>query len=189
VIPASAGPGASSPGKVIRNAITALRVDDAIMNRNSLLTLVGAIVLCNLAGLLGSLVTITGSGSWYESLVKPAFNPPSWVFAPAWTTLYILMGIALFLVIMEGRKGSDVRIPLVLFGIQLVLNAIWSFAFFGLESPLAGVIVILLLWVFIAATMVTFYPVRKLATVLLIPYILWVSFASVLNYSIYILNP
>jgi tryptophan-rich sensory protein len=121
--------------------------------------------------------------------VKPAFNPPSWVFAPAWTTLYILMGIALFLVIMEGRKGSDVRIPLVLFGIQLVLNAIWSFAFFGLESPLAGVIVILLLWVFIAATMVTFYPVRKLATVLLIPYILWVSFASVLNYSIYILNP
>ncbi|MFA5294607.1 MAG: TspO/MBR family protein [Methanoregulaceae archaeon] len=164
-------------------------MDDAIMNRNSLLTLVGAIVLCNLAGLLGSLVTITGSGSWYESLVKPAFNPPSWVFAPAWTTLYILMGIALFLVIMEGRKGSDVRIPLVLFGIQLVLNAIWSFAFFGLESPLAGVIVILLLWVFIAATMVTFYPVRKLATVLLIPYILWVSFASVLNYSIYILNP
>jgi len=99
------------------------------------------------------------------------------------------MGIALFLVIMEGRKGRDVRIPLVLFGIQLVLNAIWSFAFFGLESPLAGVIVILLLWVFIAATMVTFYPVRKLATVLLVPYILWVSFASVLNYSIYILNP
>jgi tryptophan-rich sensory protein len=99
------------------------------------------------------------------------------------------MGISLFLVIMEGRKGRDVRIPLVLFAIQLILNTIWSFAFFGLESPISGLLVILMLLVFIVATMVAFYPVRKAATWLLVPYLLWVSFATILNYALYTLNP
>ena len=123
------------------------------------------------------------------NLVKPSFNPPSWLFGPVWTLLYILMGISLFLVIMEGRKGRDVRIPLVLFAIQLILNTLWSFAFFGLESPVSGLLVILLLLIFIVATMMAFYPVRKAAAWLLIPYLLWVSFATVLNYALYTLNP
>ncbi|MCE5297753.1 MAG: tryptophan-rich sensory protein [Methanoregulaceae archaeon] len=164
-------------------------MEERAFNRQSALILIGAIVLCNCAGFLGALVTSTGPGTWYESLVKPAFNPPSWIFAPAWTILYILMGISLYLVIMEGRKGRDVRIPLVLFAIQLILNTIWSFAFFALESPVAGLMVILPLWIFILATMIAFFPVRKAAAWLLIPYLLWVSFATVLNYAIYILNP
>jgi tryptophan-rich sensory protein len=158
-------------------------------NSKSALILIGAVVLCNCAGLLGALVTTTGPGSWYESLVKPSFNPPSWLFGPVWTLLYILMGISLFLVIMEGRKGRDVRIPLVLFAIQLILNTIWSFAFFGLESPISGLLVILLLLAFIVATIMAFYPVRKAAAWLLIPYLLWVSFATALNYAIFTLNP
>ena len=110
-------------------------MEEGLFNRKSALILIGAVLLCNCAGLLGALVTSTGPGSWYETLVKPSFNPPSWLFGPVWTLLYILMGISLYLVIMEGRKGRDVRIPLVLFAIQLVLNTLWSFAFFAMESP------------------------------------------------------
>jgi len=163
-------------------------MEEGAFNRQSILILIGAVLLCNCAGLLGAMVTKTGPGSWYESLVKPSFNPPSWLFAPVWTLLFILMGISLFLVIMEGRKGHDIRIPLVLFGIQLILNILWSFAFFALESPLAGLLVILSLLIFIVATMVAFFPVRKAATWLLLPYLAWVSFATVLNYAIYTLN-
>jgi tryptophan-rich sensory protein len=151
--------------------------------------LLGSIILCNLAGLLGTLVTGTGPGSWYDMLVKPSFNPPSWVFGPAWTLLYILMGISLYLVLMEWRKGTEVRIPLIIFTIQLVLNALWSFLFFGLQSPAAGLAGILVLWVFILATIVTFFRVSRPAAFLLIPYLAWVSFASLLNYAIFTLNP
>jgi tryptophan-rich sensory protein len=164
-------------------------MEERAFGRDSALILIGAVLLCNCAGFLGALVTSTGPGSWYESLAKPAFNPPPWLFGPVWTLLYILMGISLFLVIMEWRKGRDIRFPIVLFAIQLILNTLWSFAFFALESLLAGLIVILTLWVFIVATMVAFFPVRKAATYLLIPYLLWVSFATVLNYAIYTLNP
>ena len=150
--------------------------------------LIGSVLLCNCAGLLGSLFTTTGPGSWYSTLIKPAFNPPSWIFAPVWTLLYILMGISLYLVIMEGMKGRDVRIPLLIFAIQLILNILWSYAFFGLESTFFGLLVIILLWISIVATMILFYPVRKAATWLLVPYILWVSFATILTYTIYSLN-
>ncbi len=150
--------------------------------------LIGSVLLCNCAGLLGSLFTTTGPGSWYSTLIKPAFNPPSWIFAPVWTLLYILMGISLYLVIMEGMKGRDVRIPLLIFATQLILNILWSYAFFGLESTFFGLLVILLLWISIVATMILFYPVRKAATWLLVPYILWVSFATILTYTIYSLN-
>ncbi len=150
--------------------------------------LIGSVLLCNCAGLLGSLFTTTGPGSWYSTLIKPAFNPPSWIFAPVWTLLYILMGISLYLVIMEGMKGRDVRIPLLIFAIQLILNILWSYAFFGLESTFFGLLVILILWISIVATMILFYPVRKAAAWLLVPYILWVSFATILTYTIYSLN-
>ena len=150
--------------------------------------LIGSVLLCNCAGLLGSLFTTTGPGSWYSTLIKPAFNPPAWIFAPVWTLLYILMGISLYLVIMEGMKGRDVRIPLLVFTIQLILNILWSYAFFGLESTFFGLLVIILLWISIVATMILFYPVRKAAAWLLVPYILWVSFATLLTYTIYSLN-
>ncbi|HMZ31423.1 MAG: TspO/MBR family protein [Methanomicrobiales archaeon] len=150
--------------------------------------LIGSVLLCNCAGLLGSLFTTTGPGSWYSTLIKPAFNPPAWIFAPVWTLLYILMGISLYLVIMEGIKGRDVRIPLLVFTIQLILNILWSYAFFGLESTFFGLLVIILLWISIVATMILFYPVRKAAAWLLVPYILWVSFATLLTYTIYSLN-
>ncbi|NYT08299.1 MAG: tryptophan-rich sensory protein [Methanomicrobiales archaeon] len=151
--------------------------------------LIGSIILCNLAGFMGMLVTSTGPGSWYDMLVKPSFNPPSWIFGPVWTLLYILMGISLYLVLMAWRKGTDTRIPLLVFGIQLVLNALWSFLFFGLRSPAAGLAGILVLWVFIVATIVTFSRVSRPAALLLLPYLAWVSFASILNYAILTLNP
>jgi benzodiazapine receptor len=155
----------------------------------TVLTLIGAVVLCLFVGFAGSLVTVTGPGSWYDLLIKPSFNPPSWLFFPVWTTLYILMGVALFLVLMERRKGKDVTVPLVLFGIQLVLNALWSYLFFYFESPLLGLIGIAGLWIFIVATIISFYQVNRVAAVLLLPYIAWVSFAAVLNYALFMLNP
>jgi tryptophan-rich sensory protein len=151
--------------------------------------LIGSIILCNLAGLIGTLVTATGTGSWYDMLVKPSFNPPSWVFGPVWTLLYILMGISLYLVLMAWRRGVDARSPVILFGIQLGLNALWSFLFFGLRSPAAGLAGILVLLIFIIATTMTFFRVSRPAGLLLLPYLAWVSFASFLNYAIFVLNP
>jgi tryptophan-rich sensory protein len=155
----------------------------------SVLNLLVAIILCLVLGSAGSLVTTTGSGSWYESLEKPGFTPPDWVFAPMWTTLFILMGIALYLVWQSGTERREVQVALVVFGVQFALNILWSFLFFGLESPLLGLVDIVLLWIMIAATIVLFYQIRKSAAFLLIPYIVWVSIAAALNYSIYILNP
>jgi len=151
--------------------------------------LVIAIVVCNLAGFLGSFVTQTGPGSWYAQLVKPEINPPSFVFAPVWTTLFILMGIALYLVWMEGTNRWVVRRALTIFGVQLGLNILWSYVFFGLQSPLLGLVDIVFLWLAIAATIFAFTKVNRTAAYLLIPYILWVTFAAFLNYRILLLNP
>lgn len=152
------------------------------------LILIIAIVICNLAGLLGSLVTVTGPGSWYAGIAKPAFSPPGFLFAPVWTTLYILMGISLYLIWMEGTGRKDVRIALAVFAIQLVLNGLWTFLFFGLQSPILGLAEILVLWVFIVLTIVLFHRIRKAAAYLLVPYLLWVSFAAFLTYTIWTLN-
>ncbi len=145
--------------------------------------LAASIVLCMLAGFIGSLFTTPKVPGWYAGLQKP-----SWLFGPVWTALYILMGIALFLVWRKGLAARGVRIALLVFLVQLVLNALWSFAFFGAESPLAGLIVIVALWGTIAATTALFAPLSRAAAVLLVPYILWVSFAAILNASIYLLN-
>ncbi|MDG6256400.1 MAG: tryptophan-rich sensory protein [Methanomicrobiaceae archaeon] len=150
--------------------------------------LVIAIVVCNMAGILGAIFTQTGPDSWYAQLVKPEINPPSFVFAPVWTTLYVLMGIALYLVWMEGTDRPGVRSAMAIFGVQLVLNFLWSFLFFGLESPLLGLIDIVILWVAIVATIAAFMKVNRTAAFLLIPYLLWVSFATFLNYRILVLN-
>jgi benzodiazapine receptor len=150
--------------------------------------LAGSIVLCMLAGFIGSLLTMPKIPGWYANLEKPSFNPPGWLFGPVWTALYILMGIALFLVWRKGLASRGVRIALLVFLIQLVLNALWSVAFFGAQSPLAGLVVIIALWAAIVATIALFAPLSRVAVLLLVPYILWVSFAAILNATIYVLN-
>ncbi len=147
-----------------------------------------SIGVCLAAGFIGSIFTSTSIATWYTTLEKPSFNPPNWLFAPVWTILYILMGISAFLVWRVGLSEPNVRKALVIFIIQLILNAFWSVAFFGLRSPIAGLIVIVVLWIAILLTMLSSAKVSIMAGILLIPYILWVSFASILNAAIYILN-
>ena len=148
-----------------------------------------SIIICQLAGYIGSLFTTPAIPTWYAALNKPSFTPPNAVFAPVWTTLFLLMGVALFLVWRKGLYRKNVRIALIIFSIQLILNVLWSIMFFGLKSPLAGFIEIIIIWIAIFFTILYFYKISKVSAILLIPYILWVSFAMVLNYSIWRLNP
>jgi benzodiazapine receptor len=150
--------------------------------------LVVSIIASLAAGAIGSIFTRQAIPTWYTTLEKPAFNPPNWVFMPVWTLLYIMMGVAAFLVWRKGLENKQVRIALVLFLVQLVLNALWSVAFFGLQSPAYGLFVIELLWLAILFTVFSFYRISRVASVLLWPYLLWVTFASVLNSSIWLLN-
>lgn len=160
------------------------------MNQQNIFKLVGSIILCELAGIIGSVFTVSSIPTWYAALTKPALNPPNWIFGPVWTTLYFLMGVALYLV-WTSKKGKETQRnqALWIFFIQLALNTAWSIIFFGLESPGVALIEILIMWSAIAWTIKLFYPLSKLAAYLLIPYILWVSFATYLTYSIWILNP
>lgn len=146
------------------------------------------ILVCEAAGFLGSLFTAPAIPTWYANLQKPSFNPPNWLFAPVWTTLYALMGIAAYLVWKAGIEKNEVRIALALFAIQLVLNILWSYLFFKLQSPLYALIEIVILWLFILLTMISFLKVSKTAGLLLLPYLLWVSFAAILNFAIFRLN-
>ncbi len=150
--------------------------------------LLASLVLCLHAGFIGSIFTTPKIDGWYAGIHKPSFTPPGWLFGPVWTLLYVLMGIALYLVWRKGLAAKGVKIALAVFLVQLALNALWSFAFFGAESPLAGLVVIVALWGMIAASIAAFAPVSRAAAALLVPYILWVSFATILNASIYFLN-
>lgn len=158
------------------------------MKINNRSKLVIAIVLSELAGIIGSVFTTPSVTSWYAGIVKPAINPPAWIFAPVWTILFALMGIAAFLVWRKGLEHRDVKIALSIFIGQLVLNTLWSIIFFGLHSPGGALVEIVFLWLAIAATIIAFAKVSKSAAWILAPYILWVSFAAYLNYSIWILN-
>jgi tryptophan-rich sensory protein len=142
-----------------------------------------------MAGIIGSLFTTPAIPTWYLALQKPSIAPPNWIFGPVWTTLYLLMGISLYLVSKAGLGSINVRRSLVMFSIQLALNVLWSYLFFGLRSPRLGLIEIIAMWVAILITMVFFQRVSRGAALLLFPYLLWVSFASYLNYSIVVLNP
>ena len=146
------------------------------------------ILLCLSAGGIGSTFTASAIPEWYATLVKPSFSPPNWVFAPAWTLLYILMGLAAARVWQRGLQNPQVRTALVVFLIQLILNMLWSVLFFGLRSPLYGLVDILFLWAMILATIAQFSKVSTLAATLLIPYIFWVTFACGLNFGIFLLN-
>ena len=151
--------------------------------------LVVSIIGCQGAGLVGSIATFPSIPTWYAGLQKPPFNPPNWVFGPVWGTLYTLMGISAFLIWRKGLKDRQVRIALGIFVVQLILNSLWSLVFFGAHSLLGGLPLIALLWVAILLSILTFWRMSKAAGALLIPYILWVSFASVLNFSLWRLNP
>ena len=153
---------------------------------NNTLRLIISILLPQVTGALGALVTISYVGSWYQTINKPSFTPPSWVFGLAWTTLYLLMGIALFLIWKSNHPLK--KQALWLFGIQLFLNGIWSPAFFGLESPILGLVIIVPLWIMIVVCIKVFFQVNKTASYLMVPYLLWVSFATALNASIWYLN-
>ncbi len=154
----------------------------------NVIKLVASIALCLAAGFIGSAFTTPHIPGWYANLAKPSFTPPSWLFGPVWTALYILMGISLFLVWRGGIGERKMQIALAVFIIQLACNMLWSFAFFGRQSPSAGLVVIIVLWLMIVATIAAFMPISRTAGLLLVPYLFWVSFASILNASIYRLN-
>ncbi len=147
-----------------------------------------AVGVCLLIGFLSGFATQSSVNDWYVTLNKPSFNPPNWVFAPVWTVLYILMGVAAGIVWSKGFYHLWVKTALYHFGFQLLLNAFWSILFFGLKNPLAALFVILTLLVLIILTIKWFRIVSKTAALLMIPYLLWVSFATVLNFSIWQLN-
>ena len=149
---------------------------------NKFLKLLLAIIICEGAGLIGSFFTVTSVKTWYTTLNKPFFNPPAWVFGPVWTTLYLMMGISLYLV--WGKK----RVNLKWFWIQLILNSIWSIIFFGLKNPTLAFLEIILLWGAIFLTISSFWKYNKTSAYLLVPYLLWVSLATILNLSIVLLN-
>jgi tryptophan-rich sensory protein len=148
------------------------------------LALVGFIALCLAASALGAVVTAPAIPAWYATLAKPSFNPPNWIFAPVWTTLYILMAIAAWLVWRRGKAGA----ALALFAIQLSLNCAWSLLFFGLNRIDLALVDIILLLAAIVATALAFRRHSPAAALLLMPYLAWVSFATVLNFTIWRLN-
>lgn len=141
-----------------------------------------------LTAFLGSLVTTPSIDSWYAGLNKPFFNPPNWLFAPVWTILFILMGIAAYLVWKNGESDQDVKRALKFYFSQLVFNFLWSFIFFYLHLPLIAFIDIVILWVLIFLTIKNFKNISANAAYLLYPYLIWVSFASILNLAIIVLN-
>lgn len=156
------------------------------MKNNKLLSFVFALAIPLLAGFIGSLFTTPSINTWYLNINKPSFNPPNWIFAPVWTILFILMGISLYLIWQSTIK--DKTKSLILFYTQLILNILWSYLFFSLHNPLLAFIDIILLAIFIILLIISTYKISKTASLILLPYIFWVSFASILNYSIFILN-
>ena len=151
-----------------------------------------SVVICLLAGAVGSIFTSSSVSNWYPLLAKPSFNPLNWIFAPVWTTLFVMMAVSLYFVWSKDiKKTSDklaVKSAISFFRLQLVLNIAWSMFFFGMRSPLYAFIDITLLWFAILITIIKFNKVSKPAALLLLPYIIWISFAVVLNLSIVLLN-
>jgi tryptophan-rich sensory protein len=154
----------------------------------SLLGMGIAVLIAESAGIIGSVFTAKEITTWYTTLNMPMLAPPNWVFGPVWTTLFFLMGIASYLVWRQGWECKQVKLVLGIFALQLVLNIAWSLIFFGLHSPGWALVEIVLLWLAILATIISFAKLSKPAAWLLLPYLLWVSFATYLNYAIWTLN-
>lgn len=140
-------------------------------------------------GILATPFTLAAIPAWYATLHKPFFSPPNWIFGPIWTILYFIMGVSAFLIWKKGLKNKKIQKALLYFIIQLFFNFLWSALFFGLHNPLLGLIDIVLLFISIILTITFFYKISKAASYLLIPYLLWVSYATILNFSLVVLNP
>ena len=158
------------------------------IKRREITGLLVSLLACQSAGVLGLLFTHPALRSWYPWLKRPSFQPPNWLFAPVWTALYAMMGSAVFLVWRKVPNDRRASRAVDFFGVQLTFNSLWSVVFFGLRSPLAGLAEISVLWVALIATVIKFFRISKPAGFLLIPYLLWTSFATVLNFSIWRLN-
>ena len=146
------------------------------------------IILCLAIGFLSSRITSEAIPIWYNGLNKPFFSPPNWLFAPVWSVLYLLMGIAIGRVWYYGRRHRWGKTALYHFGAQLIFNGLWSLVFFGLRNPLLGLVVIIILWILIERSIYWFRVVDKKSAYMLYPYLAWVSFATALNVSIFYLN-
>ena len=180
------------------------------MKFNKAVKLLSSIIICLMAGVIGSVFTTPAIQGWYVGVNKPSFNPPNWIFGPVWSLLFVLMGVSLYIVWINNFEvknkigteekswnsltdkflsGEWQKLNIILiFAVQLILNTLWSVIFFGLQNPGVAFFELIALWVAIIYTIVNFYRVSKLAGYLLIPYVLWVSFAGVLNFMIWILN-
>ena len=159
------------------------------MKLNKITRIAIAVILCLAVGYSSSTFTKEGVATWYPTILKPSFNPPNWVFMPVWTLLFILMGVAAGLVWDKIKEqNEEVKKALGFFLIQLALNAIWSYLFFGLKNPMLALIEIALLFLMIYETYLKFIKINKIAGYLLIPYMAWVAFAAILNASIWWLN-
>lgn len=158
-----------------------------LLSKKNILKFLVSIFFILAVGFLGSIFTSISVSTWYPELKKPLFTPPNWIFGPVWTLLYILMGISFYIVWSKTDIKSN-KNAFYFFIIQLLLNLLWSFFFFGLKSPIFGLFDIFLLLIFIILTILEFYKISKISAFLMVPYLIWVSFATVLNFSIFILN-
>ena len=153
------------------------------------LRIIYCVAICLVVGYLSSITTQSSINTWYPTLIKPVFNPPNWLFAPVWTLLFIMMGIAAGMIWNHLENQRElVKKALLFFTVQLLLNALWSYLFFGLNNVLLALIEVILLWLVIYETFHIFKKIDKKAAYLYIPYLIWVAFAAVLNGSIYYLN-
>lgn len=150
--------------------------------------LVLSVIGCELVGILGSIFSVSAIPTWYATLNKPFFAPPNWIFGPVWTLLYLLMGISLYLIWELGWNTKKVKPSRNFFILQLALNFIWSPVFFGAQNPEAALVIIVAMWLAIVYTIRSLYPLSRTAAYLLVPYLFWVSFATVLNAAIVVLN-
>jgi translocator protein len=157
-------------------------------NRLSVPKLLLSILVCEAVGVIGSLFTLGSISTWYASIQKPWFTPPNWVFGPVWITLFLLMGISLYLIWSSSKRNSTRKAALIFFVVQLALNLLWTILFFGQQFYFLGFAEILVLWGAIALTIATSLRVSKIAGYVLVPYISWVTIATLLNYYVWILN-
>jgi len=157
------------------------------MIKQKILPLIGFILITFIAAFIGSLFTTPSIASWYRNLNKPSFAPPNFLFAPVWTILFFLMAIAAFLV-WQNKNNPQAKKALIFYFVQLAFNSLWSIIFFGLHNPGVAFLEIIILWILILLTLIKFYKIQKIAGLLLVPYLLWVSFASFLNLFVWLLN-
>lgn len=158
------------------------------MKKIKIIKAIALIIICNGLGSIGTLATQDNLTGWYSQIIKPSFNPPNWIFGPVWTLLFTLMGIALYLILESKKNKKIIQVAVSVFIVQFIFNIVWSFLFFGAKNPGLAFIDIILLLLFIVLTLLKFEKIDKRSGYLLIPYLFWVSFASILNLSIWLLN-